>query len=80
MRPTLITELRYLHDQDETGREHTLWSQAADALEAEQALADDIMDVLAHMVVGWEDRLGVDLAQHPEVLRVAARYREARGR
>lgn len=49
-------------------------------LNAERALADDLIDVLACMVVGWEDRLGVDLAQHPEVLRVSARYREARGR
>lgn len=49
-------------------------------LEAERALADDLMDVLSHMVVGWENVIGHDLAQHPSVLRVAARYREARGR
>jgi hypothetical protein len=54
--------------------------EVADLLEQEMALADDIMDVLAHMVIGWEDQLGVDLAQHPEVLRVAERYRAMRGR
>lgn len=41
-------------------------------------LADDLADVLMHMVVGWKDRLGVDLAEHPEVVRVMARYREAK--
>jgi hypothetical protein len=48
------------------------------ALAAERALADDLMDVLSHMVVGWENIIGHDLAQHPSVQRVAARYREAR--
>lgn len=38
-------------------------------------LADDLADVLAHMVVGWEPLIGHDLAQHPEVLRVMERYR-----
>ena len=41
-------------------------------------LVDDLADVLARMVVGWEDRLGVDLAQHPDVQRVMARYRAER--
>jgi hypothetical protein len=50
------------------------------ALNEERALADDLMDVLSHMVVGWENVIGHDLARHPSVLRVAARYREARGR
>lgn len=38
-------------------------------------LVDDLADVLSRMVVGWEARLGADLAQHPDVLRVMARYR-----
>ena len=54
--------------------------KALDEIDQLRALADDIMDVLAHMVVGWEDRLGVDLAQHPEVLRVSQRYRDMRGK
>lgn len=43
-----------------------------------QPLPDDLADVLAHMVVGWEDRLGVDLATHPEVQRVMERFRKSR--
>jgi hypothetical protein len=42
------------------------------------SLVDDLAQVLASMVVGWEDALGVDLAQHPEVRRVLARYRAER--
>jgi len=41
-------------------------------------LIDDLADVLSRMVVGWEPIIGHDLAQHPEVQRVMARYREAR--
>lgn len=41
-------------------------------------LVDDLADVLVHMVVGWEPTLGFDLAQHPEVRRVMARYRESK--
>jgi len=47
-------------------------------LAQEMALADDLMDVLSRMVVGWENIIGHDLAQHPDVQRVAARYRGAR--
>jgi hypothetical protein len=43
-----------------------------------QELVDDLADVLAHMVVGWKNVIGVDLAEHPEVVRVMARYREAK--
>lgn len=39
------------------------------------SLEDDLALVLSRMVVGWEDRLGVDLAEHPEVQRVMERYR-----
>jgi hypothetical protein len=46
----------------------------------EADLADDLADVLTRMVVGWRDRLGVDLAEHPDVQRVMARYCRARGR
>lgn len=42
------------------------------------ALVDDLADVLSRMVVGWEPTLGVDLAQHPDVVRVMARYRAAK--
>lgn len=41
-------------------------------------LTDDLADVLASMVVGWKPALGVDLAQHPQVVRVMARYRQAK--
>ena len=54
--------------------------KAPSRLAQEMALADDLMDVLARMVVGWEHIIGADLAQHPDVLRVSARYQEARGR
>lgn len=40
-------------------------------------LAHDLATVLSHMVVGWENIIGQDLAQHPEAQRVMARYREA---
>jgi hypothetical protein len=43
-------------------------------------LADDLADVLTHMVVGWEHEFGVDLAKHPEVVRVLARWRAETGR
>lgn len=46
---------------------------------AEKDLADDLADVLSRMVVGWQNVIGHDLAQHPDVQRVMARYREARG-
>ncbi len=45
-------------------------------LERANALVHDLADVLARMVVGWEDIIGHDLAKHPEVVRVMARYRE----
>jgi len=71
---------------DQTWDEHASFIDAQraefdrDELMAERALADDLMDVLSHMVVGWENVIGHDLAQHPSVQRVAARYREARQR
>ena len=45
---------------------------------ADKTLVDDLADVLSHMVVGWKERLGVDLAEHPEVVRVMERYRESK--
>jgi hypothetical protein len=42
-------------------------------------LVDDLADVLSRMVVGWENIIGHDLSQHPDVQRVMARYRKARG-
>jgi hypothetical protein len=45
-------------------------------MSADQPLVDDLADVLSHMVVGWQNVIGHDLAQHPEVVRVLARYRE----
>jgi hypothetical protein len=53
---------------------------AVAAVEELKLLTDDLADVLARMVIGWEDRLGVDLAQHPDVQRVMARYRRSVGR
>jgi hypothetical protein len=41
-------------------------------------LVDDLADVLAHMVVGWEPVIGHDLAEHPEVQRVMKRYRDSK--
>ncbi len=41
----------------------------------EKPLVEDLADVLSRMVVGWEPELGVDLAEHPDVVRVMARYR-----
>ena len=41
----------------------------------EKFLVDDLADVLARVVVGWEDELGFDLAKHSDVVRVMARYR-----
>lgn len=41
-------------------------------------LVDDLADVLVRMTIGWEDTLGVDLSQHPDVVRVMARYRAAK--
>lgn len=43
-----------------------------------QMLVDDLADVLIHMVVGWEPEFGFDLAKHPDVVRVMARYRRER--
>jgi hypothetical protein len=48
--------------------------------DAERALCDKVMDVLSRMVVGWEHIIGADLAQHPDVVAVAAEWRAARGR
>ena len=55
------------------------YERAMAQLDTERALADDLAEVLSRMVVGWEPILGHDLAQHPDVQRVMARYREARG-
>lgn len=52
---------------------------ADDELAAEKALADELAGVLVHMVVGWEERTGVNLAEHPSVLAVMAKYRRMRG-
>jgi hypothetical protein len=49
-------------------------------LQVERALCDRVMDVLSRMVVGWEHIIGADLAQHPDVIAVAAEWRAARGR
>jgi hypothetical protein len=38
----LIAELRYLHDQDETGRIETIYSKAADALAASDAKVEQL--------------------------------------
>ena len=39
-------------------------------------LVDDLADVLARTVVGWENVIGLNLAEAPEVKRVMARYRQ----
>lgn len=44
--------------------------------EVDKPLVEDLATVLAQTVVGWENLLGVDLAEAPEVKRVMARYRE----
>jgi hypothetical protein len=44
----------------------------------DRPLVDDLADVLAGTVVGWEPVIGYDLAQAPEVRRVLARYRADR--
>jgi hypothetical protein len=46
----------------------------------EMSLVDDLADVLSHMVVGWKPVIGADLAEHPEVVRVMARYRKSKGK
>lgn len=43
--------------------------------EDEKPLVADLADVLSRMVVGWETDYGFDLAKHPDVVRVMARYR-----
>ena len=58
------------------GHHQNLFDAAVSELADERKLADDLADVLSRVVVGWEDRLGVDLAQYPDA--VLARYREAR--
>lgn len=47
-------------------------------MDDQKPLVEDLADVLVHMVVGWEDRLGFDLAKHPEIVRVMARYHQYR--
>jgi hypothetical protein len=42
----------------------------------DRPLVDDLADVLAKTVVGWESIIGHDLAEAPEVRRVLARYRD----
>jgi hypothetical protein len=44
----------------------------------EMSLTDDLADVLASTVVGWEKVIGHDLSEAPEVKRVLARYRQAK--
>lgn len=47
-------------------------------MSADQPMVDDLADVLSRVVIGWEDRLGIDLAQYPDVVRVMARYRASK--
>jgi hypothetical protein len=42
------------------------------------SLVDDLVDVLIRMTIGWEYVIGHDLAQHPDIVRVLARYRAQR--
>jgi hypothetical protein len=44
--------------------------------QSQKSLIEDLADVLARFVVGWEPVIGADLAQHPDVVRVMARYRK----
>jgi predicted nuclease with TOPRIM domain len=79
----LKTEVARLNDENERlsfDYERLAGRKLTDEVDAEKALADDLADVLSRMVVGWERIIGHDLAQHPDVQRVMARYREARGR
>jgi hypothetical protein len=43
-------------------------------------LTDDLADVMSHIVVGWKNVIGIDLAEQPDVQRVMARYREAKAK
>jgi hypothetical protein len=47
-----------------------------DAEQIQRPLVEDLADVLVRMVIGWEYEFGFDLAKHPDVVRVMARYRE----
>src|SRR5262245_28352078 len=61
------------------GSEATGWEHMeGECPEVKMPLVDDLAEVLANMVVGWEKQTGIDLAQHPEVLRVMHRYRHER--
>ena len=57
------------HALEDGARVRTL-HEAADALDAERALADDLADMLSRYVGRWKA---------PEIDRVLARYQEARG-
>lgn len=71
--PDFYTMLTWFANAIETGRAFGMLT-----LLAEKKLANELADVLTHMVVGWEERTGIDLAQHPSVQAVMAKYREAR--
>jgi hypothetical protein len=43
-------------------------------MSTQKPLVEDLADVLSRFVVGWEPIIGADLAQHPDVVRVMARY------
>jgi hypothetical protein len=45
-------------------------------MSTQKPLVEDLADVLSRFVVGWEPVIGADLAKHPDVVRVMARYRE----
>lgn len=53
-------------------------TQHVSRTDARMSLVDDLADVLSRMVVGWEHDFGVNLAKHPDVQRVMARYRAER--
>ena len=44
----------------------------------DRPLVDDLADVLARTVVGWQHLIGHDLAEAPNVKRVLARYRASK--
>ncbi len=67
-----------LDDGYAVGHKDVRWLVAE--LEAARTLVEEFADVLPRMVIGWESKLGVDLAQHPDVQTVMAHYRKSVGR
>ena len=77
-----VSNILAMSDEELMGGADDLLPRDWEGKPVDRSLVDDLADVLVRMVVGWESVLGnaagINLAEHPDVVRVMARYRESK--